>query len=125
MPRYLDAENGLLSVAARSLEEPGLTAHADLAEDLLGLSAGSVVTEAAVVAKAQRAVALQINHQVAQSPNWSVLASNTQGSRTETYRNWEVNPSAKRLADEVLADPSGTVGASERWGTTTSLRTRG
>lgn len=122
MPLYSPAGSELLSQAARNLTAPALDEHADLAEDLLGLT-GSDYTGVAA-ARVRRAVALQVNHQLEQIPDWSVLESSNKGDRSRQYRDWLVNPLARQIVEEVAAAPEGTGEVGAGWNTLRSFRGR-
>lgn len=117
MATYDVSGHGLLSGEAAVLEGPVLTAHNDLAEDLLGLAGTSF--SGSDLGKATRAVVLQVNFQVAAEGS-AVTLSESRGRQSLTRRStrsgeaFQVDAAAARLADQLLA--------SRDWGTVRSVR---
>lgn len=125
MPRYAP-DAALLSPEASGLGEPALTAQADVAEDLLGLAGTQYEGEDA--ARLSRAVALQVNHQVAIGAEGTALSMSVRGSRTQVFRGTGgappmVSAAAAKIVAQVMATGGGTP-AADAWGTVTSLRGR-
>lgn len=100
--------HGLLSPDAGALGATALQAHTDLAADLLGLDDDSFTDGSEKEAKAQRAVVLQVNHQVA-GEGASALQSRSTGARSKSYRDLvpTVDPVAAKLAEDVGGSPAG------------------
>lgn len=94
-----------------------MEAHADLAEDLLGL-AGTAFT-GADAESASRAVAIQVSHQVEVDVDAAILESSRRGERSKTYREGDIaiNPMALRIVRLLI--PPATSGA---WPTVGSIR---
>lgn len=117
MPRYDPTEHPLLSPEAARLEPEELEAQADVAEELLGLVDSRHTGEKAD--RATRAVALQVNHQVALGSEASAIQSKGRGSRSVTYRQTgggdlvSVSAAARKIVEQL----SGTV-----WNGAGSLR---
>ena len=110
------ADNGLLTDEATALTAAQLQAEAELAIDLLGF-ADSTFAAGDDLAKATRAVALQVNHQRALDGVGFALASDSRGRRSRSFRSSGlrlVSPVAARLAYELIG--------SDDWPTVTSLR---
>lgn len=103
--------HGLLSPDAGALGATALQAHTDLAADLLGLDDDSFTDGSEKEAKAERAVVLQVNHQVAGEGS-SALQSRSTGARSKSYRDLvpTVDPVAAKLAADVGGSPAGAEG---------------
>src|SRR5690606_24250605 len=105
-----------------ALDAAVLAAFNDFAEDLLGLS-GAETDDAATIARALRAVAWQVNFMVGLHENEGTFQKDiTLGPLRRTFRDVQVDPLAKRLADQVLDELGLSDGDAEGWEVTTSLR---
>lgn len=96
--------DGLLSDEAARLTSVQLQAEAELAIDLLGLADAGV--SGATRTKAQRAVAMQVNHQVHLSGGAGyALSSDKVGRRSRSFRSSGlrlVSPVAAKLAYDIV-----------------------
>lgn len=103
---YYDPAVALLSPAAVALGA-ALDDYADVATDVLGLWATNFSGESHE--RAERAVALQVNHMVAQQDAVGSIRSITRGKRSVTYATsqagklFELDGAAQAIADNLLA----------------------
>lgn len=106
MPRYEPTDHPLLSAESQRLGEMELEAEADVAEELLGLVDVRYTGEKAD--RATRAVALQVNHQVALGSEASAIQSKGRGSRSVTYRQTgggdliSVSAAARKIVEQLI-----------------------
>lgn len=116
MARFTPTAHALLSTKARTLDEPALTAHTDMAEARLGLVGATV--SGGDVDRVTTAVALQVNLQVEKGVNAHVYSSLSRGKRTFDYR---------KLADldvhrDAVAIVANVLGVAARFPALTSRR---
>lgn len=109
------ADNGLLTAEATTLTAGQLQAEAELAIDLLGFADASFADDD--LAKATRAVALQVNHQRALDGVGFALASDRRGRRSRSFRS-----AGLRLISPVAASIAYALMGGDDWATVTSLR---
>lgn len=98
------ALHSLLSTKSRQLGVAEIREYAELAADLLGLSphARRIEDRESLTARAQRAIALQVNALVEAGVEASVYASETVDGYAKTYRDGVILPYALDLARDVL-----------------------
>jgi len=106
--RYDPTGHGLLSERARALAPEELVAQAKLAETILGLEDLDVTADSAKVARAQMAVALQVNLQLASPAEAMALTSQSRGGRSESYRDGIplVHPTAASIVRQLMGGPT-------------------
>lgn len=118
MATYEVAAHPLLSPEAQRLEPAALGEHAAVAADLLGLAAVRIEPGTERHERALRAVAFQVNYQVASGVDAEVYGSATRGNRSFGFRGGVLNPMppvsprAKAIADALLGTQTD---AAEPW----------
>jgi hypothetical protein len=105
----------LLSAEAKRLTDEPLRQQIELAEDLLGLSDISEVTDPVQLARVKKAVVLQVNWQVLLDPDALMLKSKSVGAESESYRDniALTNLDAVAILEPIL--PTTEVQASGKW----------
>lgn len=105
MPRYAVAGNTLLDMAVTRLPAPTFTSQQDVAEELLELDSDPLY-EAELADKIARAIALQMNYQLATGSSAFARAADGPSEVKISYRNVRgeqpvLDPRAVALRDQV------------------------
>jgi hypothetical protein len=108
-----------LSEQAKDLDPDSLEAHAELAEDLLGITSLSLSEDQ--LESARRAVVRQINLQVSLPEDFALVQSESKGDQSVEYRGTNIqagvnpiDPIAERIADSLAG--------AQNWGAVRSVR---